>query len=164
MRNFTITDAKTGKEYWISRSVAAIVIFTAYNSKNEKCVLAVKRGKGTPDPEYVGCYCLPCGYVDFDETIEEAAMRELREETGIVVSQSKFNLVGINDNPKEDKRQNISFRYLVESNLTVEMLQLMFSTKDSEKDEVDEIRMIPISSVNLYEWAFNHEALIGEYT
>ena len=41
-------------------------------------VLLGKRGSGR--------WCIPCGHVEFDETIEEAARREMHEETGLVVS------------------------------------------------------------------------------
>ena len=98
MKNFPIIDKETGREYWISRSVAVLVKVFAYNKHNEKCVLAIQRGEGTPDPEFVGAYCMPCGYVDFDETIVQAAQRELKEETGLAFPISYFKLISINDN------------------------------------------------------------------
>lgn len=54
--------------------VAATVIL---NEKRE--VLLVKRRR---EP-YKGMWCLPIGFAELDETIAEAAMRELREEAGI---------------------------------------------------------------------------------
>jgi 8-oxo-dGTP diphosphatase len=33
-----------------------------------------------------GGWCIPCGHVEWDETIEEAALREMREETGLEVT------------------------------------------------------------------------------
>jgi len=163
MKNFPIIDKETGREYWISRSVCVLTIVKAYNIHKEKCILAVQRGKGTPDPEYVGSYCLPCGYIDFDETIKQAAARELKEETGLTFPISDFKLISINDNPKLDKRQNITFRYLVETNIPTEDLELLFTTKNSEKDEVSSIRFIRTKDINLYDWAFNHEKLIETY-
>jgi 8-oxo-dGTP diphosphatase len=34
---------------------------------------------------YAGKWCIPCGYVEWDEDVREAARREFREETGLAV-------------------------------------------------------------------------------
>ena len=44
-------------------------------------VLLVKRGK----PPYSGMWCIPGGKINFGETLQQAAEREIREETGIVI-------------------------------------------------------------------------------
>ena len=162
MKNFPVIDKATGREHWISRSIAAVVCIIAKDKSGNEYVLAVQRGKGTPDPEYVGKYCMPCGYLDYDETVAQAAQREVKEETGLTFPVTDFKLVTINDNPFDDKRQNVTFRYLVKSDILVNELELMFTTKNSEKDEVSEIRFIKVSNIELYEWAFNHETLIKE--
>lgn len=45
-------------------------------------VLLVKRGPGSTRS---GRWCIPCGYVDYGEDVREAAVREVREETGLEV-------------------------------------------------------------------------------
>ncbi|HOF74483.1 MAG TPA: NUDIX domain-containing protein [Syntrophales bacterium] len=45
----------------------------------DRRVLLVKRGKSP----YKGSWCLPTGFAEIGESIEEAALRELEEETGI---------------------------------------------------------------------------------
>lgn len=163
MKNFPITDKDTGKEYWISRSIAVVILFIAYDEDDLKYILAVQRGKGTPDPEYIGSWCLPCGYLDFDETCQQAASRELFEETGIRVNSSQFKLLCINDNPKEDKRQNVTFRYIHNSTTTLHLLKGCLTNEHSEGDEVSDIQFIPINKVFEYKWAFNHDKLIRKY-
>ena len=67
---------------WFSRSVA-VTLVTFFIDKDKKVyVLASKRGKGTPDPEFVGSWNVCCGYLDFNETCKQAAVRETFEETG----------------------------------------------------------------------------------
>jgi len=163
MRNFPIYDANTDREYWISRAIAVVVFLFAKNKDNEICVLAVKRGKGTPDPEFVGSYCVPCGYLDYDETCKEAALRELKEETGLEELPSALMLISINDIPSSDKRQNVTFRYVINSDSTVEKLEEQFTTNNSEKNEVEDIKFIPISDIDKYKWAFNHNNLIKDF-
>lgn len=34
---------------------------------------------------YAGMWCIPCGYVEWDEDIRAAAVREMAEETGLIV-------------------------------------------------------------------------------
>ena len=77
MKNFAVK--VEGKTYWISRSVAtAVHVFKVINS--DLYVLVEKRGSGV---QYPGLYCIVCGYLDYDETLQEGAIRELREETGM---------------------------------------------------------------------------------
>ena len=162
MKNFPVIDKNTEREYWISRSIAVVVFVFAKDVFGETYILAEQRGKGTPDPEYVGKYCVPCGYLDFDETCAQAAQRELIEETGLNFPVKDFKLVSINDIPESDKRQNVTFRYVINSNVPVENLCKLFTTKNSERDEVESIKFIQLSNINNYEWAFSHQELIKE--
>jgi len=47
--------------------------------ESSRQILLVKRGR----PPSKGLWCLPSGFAEAGESIEEAALRELKEETGI---------------------------------------------------------------------------------
>lgn len=57
------------------------------------------------NPPFVGCYALPGGFVEIGETVEEAARREVMEETGI--SASLVGLVGVYSDPDRDPRGHV---------------------------------------------------------
>lgn len=161
MKNFPIIDKETGLEYWISRSVAVLGIVIGQDIYGNKYILAEQRGIGTPDPEYVGKWCMPCGYLDFDETCKQAIAREVVEETGINIPSESFELIEINDIPSSDKRQNITFRFKTELKGYISDYEL--TNRFSETNEVMGIKWIDLREVNNYKWAFNHEKIIKKY-
>lgn len=145
---------------WFSRSVA-VTLVTFFVDKDKKVyVLASKRGKGTPDPEFVGSWNVCCGYLDFNETCKQAAVRETFEETGIKIDQDKLNFLTVNDDPTDDKRQNIRIIYYTILNGDKNDLEKKFSFKYNEKNEVDEIRFIRLNDIDNFKWAFKHDEII----
>lgn len=58
-------------------------------------------------PPFEGELALPGGFVEEHETAEEAACRELREETNVTVSPDKLRLVGVFSAPKRDPRGRV---------------------------------------------------------
>ena len=61
-------------------------------------VLLVRRGR----PPFRDRWALPGGFVEFRETVEEAVVRELHEETGLVGR--PWKLVGVYSGPDRDPR------------------------------------------------------------
>jgi 8-oxo-dGTP diphosphatase len=76
-----------------------IVIFTIQS--DELKVLLVKRGA----PPFKGQFALPGGFVRQDESLDDAAMRELREETG--VSDVYLEQLYSFGDPRRDPRERI---------------------------------------------------------
>ena len=130
-------------------------IFAIVNGKYS--VLANKRGSGTPD--YQGYWNCPCGYIDWDETLDDAMIREIHEETGLNLSIENLTQVYINSDPKEN-RQNITIRYI---GIIDDMISYCdFSKEYSEKDEIEDIKWISIDTIDEYKWAFDHNLIIRE--
>jgi len=139
-----------GKTIWNSRSVAVVgVIISRVNSK-----LYVLMEKRSSIMDHPGKWCLPCGYIDWDETGWEAVIREIYEETGLYMFDHKSfsSLSGmqpffVNTDPKEN-RQNISLSYgFVCPNLTIPV---------HSNPEVDEVRLIDVLDLDKYDIAFDH--------
>ncbi len=79
----------------------ADVVLLSRGTSFELTVLLIRRG-GEP---FKGSWALPGGFVEEGETSIEAAMRELKEETGIEFTDSDdLGLIGIYDTPGRDPR------------------------------------------------------------
>jgi 8-oxo-dGTP diphosphatase len=69
------------------------------------------------NPPFRGRFALPGGFVDVGETVEEAALRELEEETGI--AGRIIRLIGVYSDPKRDPRgHSVSCAFLVRPSAT----------------------------------------------
>jgi 8-oxo-dGTP diphosphatase len=66
------------------------------------------------NPPFQGQYALPGGYVDYGESTEHAAARELAEETSLVAT--RVALVGVYSDPQRDPRGHVvSIAYRIET-------------------------------------------------
>ena len=73
-------------------------------------LLLVRRG-GEP---FKGCWALPGGFMEMDEAIEQCAVRELNEETGLVVDLADLRRVGGFSAPGRDPRgRTVTVAYAV---------------------------------------------------
>lgn len=89
---------ENGNEQWISRSTVVIpVVFKLDESTGEIYTLVEKRGPAVSHP---GEWCCPCGYLDWDETLQEACQREVREETGLELNLENILFFTVDSNPK----------------------------------------------------------------
>ena len=120
-----------------------IVIFTLREGSLQ--VLLVKRGV----PPFEGQYAIPGGFIRGDESLEEAALRELHEETGV---RNEFleQLYTFGD-PKRDPRGRV---------ITVAYYALIASDKLSLVAGADaaEAQWFPASSVPPL--AFDHKSIL----
>lgn len=189
MKNHQVIDKDTGEIAWVDRSLAVTGIVRARISPEspETFYLLSKRGKNCPD--FVGKWQCNCGYIDFDELVIDAALREIKEETGLDIkgvldsnedimpdgSSKIFNIIELkyDDNPKHDIRQNIVFRFIIDVNynwikelLDNGTINTDTESRGGEPGEVEEIRLVNSMDLDkepyIGEFAFNHGKLLKE--
>ena len=95
------TKTARGYEYEYPRAAqtADAVVFCRESGEWE--LLLIRRG----DEPYKGCWALPGGFMNMDETFEDCARRELEEETTMKVDGLRF--VGLYDDPDRDPRGRV---------------------------------------------------------
>lgn len=144
-QNECITHPTTKRPVFLSRSVAVVVRVI----KGEQ-VLLVKRGTSVSDTDK---WCMPCGYLDYDETLKEAAMRELYEETGYITNPDDFIMKSVDDNPSSNL-QNISFVF------NIDFDKLKTDNKwQMDLYEVTDMGFFSKKHSEGMEFAFNHKDL-----
>lgn len=80
--------------------VACIVI----DEKNR--ILLGRRGRG----KYKGLWCIPCGYVEYEEDVHEAAVREFKEETNLDVE--LVRVYSVHSNFHDPKKHTVGVWFL----------------------------------------------------
>jgi 8-oxo-dGTP diphosphatase len=116
--------------------------------QNSSSILLIKRGK---DP-YKNLFALPGGFVNQGETIEEAIVREVYEETSLEVH--PIEILGVYSDPTIDPRGHM---------LTVVFIVLVIRGNPTTGDDTNEISWMPINKINYIDIAFDHKLIIHDF-
>jgi 8-oxo-dGTP diphosphatase len=111
---------------------------------DEGRVVLIRRGN---DP-FRGRWALPGGFVEVGETVEQAAVREAAEETGLAVELA--GLVGVYSDPERDPRGH---------NVSVAFLARVLSGELSAATDASEVSLLHPDAVEL---AFDHGRIIAD--
>ncbi len=120
------------------------------NDRNE--VLLVRRG----NEPFRGCWALPGGFTEMDETLEHCAVRELEEETSLKVSEQDIHLIGVYSAPDRDPR----------GRTVTAAFSLTLSHSDTQSlsitagDDAAEVHWWPLNA--LPPLAFDHTEIIAD--
>jgi len=121
------------------------IVFTIIN--NQKYVLLIERGK---EP-FLGKWALPGGFVEMDELLENACVRELQEETGLEVEEMK-QFRTYDEINRDPRHRTISVVYSVEVARQLEV-----------KGSDDAAKAAWHSLSDLPELAFDHHRILSDF-
>ncbi len=152
----------SGKAHWISRSLATVTTIILNNEK----VLLVKRGSKISSPNK---WCNPCGYLDWNESATQCAMREVFEETGLDITEIseeniEFNMMkypyDIVTNPTLNYNQDVALYFGLSITSAEDPI---ITNKYCEEGETDDVRWVNIKDLGEYDFAFNHDKRIMKF-
>lgn len=172
----TTTD---GRKVWLSRSVAVVGVFIAYCEKSKSFYVLIEKRGNNPGFDKPGLWCLPCGYLDYNETGIEAIEREAWEEVGFDIKKYPvyFRSNKISDQPwhvktdPSENRQNVTLYYGCIFHVDkLEDIEI-HPNNDCEPNEVADAKWVNIGALflpnfielNTYEFAFSHDEVIKKY-
>ena len=119
------------------------------NDSNE--ILLVQRG----NEPYKGCWALPGGFMEMDETLEHTAVRELEEETGLKVDEQDIRLIGVYSTLDRDPRgRTVTAAYIVSEKWKEGKGKAMAG------DDAAEVRWWPLNA--LPPLAFDHAQIVSD--
>ncbi len=110
-------------------------------------VLLIKR-KFEP---FKGLWALPGGFVEYGEKVEDALHREIREETGLLLTTKRFH--GVYSDPERDPRGHvISLCYIVDG-----------EGNARGGDDAEEAQFFSKKELSKLDLAFDHKQIISDY-
>jgi len=133
------------KEYQKPSVTVDIIVFSIQNQ--ELKVLLVKRGI----PPFQGTWAIPGGFVRLNESLEEAAKRELEEETGVkeVYLEQLYTFGDVNRDPR-GRTITVAYFALIDSEKAKQKLK---ATTDASEAEWFSISALP-------HLAFDHDKIL----
>lgn len=126
-------------------AVTVDMVVLAHSARGGGAILLIRRAK----PPFQGRWALPGGFVDIDESLEDAARRELEEETGIRVGE--LMQVGAFGDPKRDPRGRV---------IAVAFLAVVRKEQVSPRGGDDAREAAWFSLKSLPSLAFDHEQIV----
>ena len=123
-----------------------LTVDVVINCKDDSIVL-IKRKKNP----YRNSWALPGGFVEYGETVENAALREVKEETGLEIELK--GIVGVYSDPGRDPRGHT---------VTICFLANVNGGKLDANTDASEVRCILSKDILNLRLAFDHNVIVKD--
>jgi ADP-ribose pyrophosphatase YjhB (NUDIX family) len=111
-------------------------------------ILMIRRKK---DP-FKGRLALPGGFVNEGETVEDAVIRETKEETSLEVE--PVEILGVYSDPRRDPRKHI---------MSVVFVGIIVGGSDNAGDDAEKIEWLDMEKIDPNDVAFDHMRILDDY-
>lgn len=125
-------------------AVTADCVIVGEDGQGSRRLLLVRRG----NEPFKGCWALPGGFMEMEETLEECARRELKEETGLETTARFEELKSFSTVDRDPRGRTI----------TVAFLAVVAMSEVKGSDDAAEARWFALDE--LPELAFDHEEIV----
>ena len=125
-------------------AVTADCVVIGQEADGRRQVLLIRRGH---EP-YKDCWAFPGGFMEMDETLEQCALRELKEETGLTPTGDLIELKSFSTVDRDPRGRTITVAFLIETPLT----------EARGQDDAAEARWFPLD--DLPPLAFDHQEIL----
>jgi 8-oxo-dGTP pyrophosphatase MutT (NUDIX family) len=167
--NSPSSGVKTSQDYFVSRAPAIVGAVFAQMPEGLRVLITRRSDKMRDEP---GKICMPCGYLDWDESGYEGMEREVYEETSLNLRDyQKFLKFDNNRQPflvktdPKDNRQNITLIYVSLYDFSFNYFEF---PRDIELFTCKEVSMVKWLKMREYydqltdiQWAFGHDLTIN---
>ncbi|NOJ28547.1 MAG: ADP-ribose pyrophosphatase [Nitrososphaeraceae archaeon] len=116
--------------------------------RKNSTILLIKRSK---EP-FKNHYALPGGFINFDETVEDAVRRETLEETSLDVE--PLDILGVYSDPSRDPRGHA---------ISIVFMSTIIDGIPKAGDDAKEIAWININDLHKIDMAFDHCTILSDY-
>lgn len=154
MKNFPFE--YKGRTLWYSRSIVSSS-YVYCRCGQTWYILAAQRGPATTSGMK---WNVPGGFLDHDETTQHAGMREVWEETGVLLPVNDFRLARIHSIPR-GKLQHVVFSYVYNIGAVKELPEVTMEHNEPGENYV--VRWIPLNKTCECDWILDHEENIHTF-
>jgi 8-oxo-dGTP diphosphatase len=116
-------------------------------SCEDKAIVLIRR----KNPPYQGYWALPGGFVNYGETVESAAIREVKEETGLEID--LYGILGVYSDPERDPRGHV---------VSVCFMAVENGGKLKADTDASEVACFKTKSALKLDLAFDHKNIIKD--